>query len=189
MAMGRVVTLAVTALIRPERTWAAIRQGDDPPTLSLIMVFPLFFSMLPLCGRALGHLLLDWPLTSLLLDGFLYSAFCLLLVLGLGLALGAVAPIVDGMDDRAAAFHLAMYASTPIWVVGLLHVVPVATLHTVFPFVGLLWTGWLLLSGAYEVLDVRPDRALVPLGLLFAVFTGGYVLLNQVLLIHVFIRG
>ena len=155
--MGRVLTLAVTLLVRPQRTWAAIRQGDDPPTLALILVYPLFFSALPLCGRALGHQLQDWPLTSLLLDGFLYSAFCLLLVLGLGLALGLIAPIVDGMDDRAAAFHLAMYASTPIWISGLLFVVPISVLHTVFPFVGLLWTGWLLLSGLYEVLDERPE--------------------------------
>ena len=182
--MGQVVVLGLTLLIRPRQTWRAIRQGDDPPTLTLIGVYVAMFAALPLLGRALGHVLMDWTTGLLLLDAVLYSVLCLLLVFGLGLMLGAAVPVLQGTEDRAAALHLALYASTPLWLSGLLHVIPVAPLHTVFPFVGVGWTGWLLLSGTHEVLDVPVDRALLPLAVIFAVFTAGFVLLTQVLLTY-----
>jgi len=182
--MGQVLVLGLTLLFRPQRTWRAIRQGDDPPTLTLIGVYVLIFAALPLLGRALGHVLLDWSTGALLLDALLYPVLCLLAVFGLGLVIGAAVPLLDGTEDRAAALHLALYASTPIWLLGLLHLIPAPALHSVVPFIGVGWTGWLLLSGAHEVLDVPADRALLPLGLIFAAFTGTFVLLTQILLAY-----
>ena len=104
--MGQVLVLGLTLLFRPQRTWRAIRQGDDPPTLTLIGVYVLIFAALPLLGRALGHVLLDWSTGALLLDALLYPVLCLLAVFGLGLVIGAAVPLLDGTEDRAAALHL-----------------------------------------------------------------------------------
>ncbi len=181
--MGFVLTQGVSLLVRPGRGWAKIRDSNTPAT-GLLMAYGLVFAVLPFLGRALGHLGLEWPAANLLLDAVLYPAICLGLVMGLGLALGAIAPRIEGVDDRTTAVYLAFYASTPLWVLGPLHAIPSGAVHTLLSFIGLGWCGWLLVLGAHDVLDVPPDKGLIAVGLLFAAFTLAFVVLTQVLLTH-----
>ena len=186
--MGQAITRGFNVLVHPSRTWEGLRNQRDR-TEVLLMAYALVFAVLPFLGRALGHLMMDWEPVSLLLDAILYPMLCLGLVLALGFGLGAAAPRLAGVDDRTAALHLALYASTPLWIAGLLYVVPVAFLHTVFPFLGIAWTGWLLFTGVHEVLGVRADRSIPWIALLFALFTLGFVVATQVVLTHMFTRG
>jgi hypothetical protein len=148
------------------------------------LAYGLVFAVLPFVGRALGHLYLEWPAANLLLDAMLYPALCLGLVMALGLALGAVSPRIEGVDDRTAAVYLAFYASTPIWILGPLHAIPSGAVHSLLSFGAIGWCGWLLVLGAHDVLDIPPDKGLIAVGLLFGGFTLAFVLLTQVLLTH-----
>lgn len=177
------LTQGVSLLVRPGRAWAEIRDSNTPAG-GLLMAYGLVFAVLPFLGRALGHLSLEWPAANLLLDAVLYPALCLGLVMALGLALGAISPRIDGADDRTVAVYLAFYASTPIWILGPLHAIPVGAVHTLLSFAALGWSGWLFALGAHDVLDLPPDKGLIAVGLLFAGFTLAFVLLTQVLLTH-----
>jgi hypothetical protein len=181
--MAYVLAQGISLIVRPSQGWAEIRESSTPAT-GLLMAYGLVFALLPFLGRSMGHLALDWPAANLLLDALLYPAFCLGLVLALGLVLGAVAPRIDGVDDRTAAVYLAFYASTPLWVLGLLHAIPSVGVHSLLTAGGVGWCGWLFALGAHDVLDLPPDKGLVAVGLLFAGFTFAFVLLTQVLLIH-----
>ena len=181
--MGHVLQQSLALLLGPTRGWAEIRDSSTPAG-GLLAAYAGVFAILPFLGRALGHLGLDWPAANLLLDAVLFPAFCLGLVLALGLALGVVSPRIGGADDRSAAVYLAFYASTPLWVVGPLYAIPSTLLQTLLSFAGVGWFGWLFALGGHDVLELPPDRGLVAVGILFAGFTLAFVLLTQILLNH-----
>ena len=186
--MGQSLALGIGVVFRPERGWAVVRDSGLS-TRTLLAAYLLVFAVFPFLGRAVGHLLLDWEAGVLLLDAFLYPGFSFTCVLVLGFMLGSASPQLDGVDDRGLCVRLALVASTPLWLLGVLHAVPVPTLHTLLPLIGVAWTGWLLLPGVVGVLEVPTARAMLLVPLLFSVFTVGFVLLNQVVLTHLCAGG
>jgi len=112
----------------------------------------------------------------------------LLLILALGGALMLSAQREGRVGEGRAAFRVAFYASTPLWLSAVLHAVPLVAAQTLAPVVGLAGMGYLLYVGLRVALRL-PGSSAVPLGTaLMAGFGLAFLVLTQVFPLLLFAR-
>ena len=76
----------------------------------------------------------------------------------MALIIEALAPSFGGTKDRLQAFKLSAYASTPVWVVGILGLFPPLALLV---YVAYVYVAFLIYMGLGPVLRVPQDKAIV----------------------------
>ncbi len=178
-----------TLLLAPRSAWPEIAAESDSigglyrnwilwlaaitPLASLIglLVFGLalpFVGTLRLgAGTLLARMLAQYALT-------------LLIVYLLMLIAAALAPGFGGRGDRVAALKVIAYAWAPVWVVGVLNLIPaLGPLTMLLTLVALGYGVWLLHLGAQAVQGVPQERAagyaavLVVIGIVLGLVAGG----------------
>ncbi len=75
----------------------------------------------------------------------------------LGLVVNALAPNFDGQKDKTQAMKLAVYASTPAWVAGVLNIIPY--LGTFVVFLAWLYGAYVLYLGIPSLMKAPKDKA------------------------------
>ena len=128
-----------------------------------------------LAGAALGYIigptLVGLVLTYLLRD--------LGLTIGIGFAAAALAPSFGGQNNTVNGIKLAVYAATPIWILGfigalLMGLAPqLAALNWLFIIAGFAYAGYIIYLGARPLLGVTEQQAPV----IAAILTIGWLVL------------
>ncbi|MBN2495786.1 MAG: YIP1 family protein [Deltaproteobacteria bacterium] len=113
-------------LASPARTWHTIEREPDPGRL-MITRYVLLLAIVPALCSFLG----GWIAGGRFWFSLVLSAIRLAIFVGsvylLGLAVNAMAPSFGARRDKDNAFKTAAYASTPLWVAGVLTIVPILT--------------------------------------------------------------
>lgn len=109
-------------------------------------------------------------------------AFALLQVFVLTLAVNALAPKFGAVPDRLGALKVVAYSLTPIWVVGILYLVPVLGFLWVF---AAIYAMILAFIGLQVVMRCSPQQAvgyaLTTLGIAFALWVGTGALVTAIM--------
>jgi len=119
-------------LLKPNEEWAKIK--DEELTLvQLFMHYAAILAAIPAVAQFLGRVLMGGarvPFTgrSILGRTFFYSIFYYVALLALAYLLGfvihALAPSFSSKQNLTQAMKLAVFSMTPIWLAGILYVLP-----------------------------------------------------------------
>ena len=175
-------------LVAPRATWATIAAEQTTPSslyrdwviwlaaitpVSIFIGLAVFGLSLPFVGTVrvgTGALLLQ------MLVGYVLALVVVYLV---ALLAAAISPAFGGHKDNVQALKLVAYAWTPVWVAGVLHLIPAfGALAALAELAALIYSIWLLWVGAQSVLTVPQDRAagftavLIVIGVILAIDVG-----------------
>lgn len=150
------VNRVVELLTNPRETWKSIR-GEPDHGRDLVLRYVLLLALIPTVFGFLGNLLFR--------SGFLYSLVYSVLLLGvfvgsvflLGTLVNSMAPSFGTVRNEDAAFKLAAYVSTPVWVAGFLTLIPDLALLAMLAGFG--YAGYLFFLGCQELMETPQEKA------------------------------
>src|SRR5688572_28376356 len=159
-----VVERAKSVCVSPDSTWAAIvSERTEAAPLIIGYVLPLAGAAavaqvigLSLVGQNLGLLgTYRVPLTTGLGMAVASLVFAAVGVVVLSIIIDALAPTFGAERSREQALKLAAYSATPIWVAGVLQVIPVLG---VVVLLGSLYALYLLYLGLPRLMKCPADK-------------------------------
>ena len=159
-----VVERAKSVCVSPDSTWAAIAsERTEAAPLIIGYVLPLAGAAavaqvigLSLVGQNLGLLgTYRLPLTTGLGMGVASLVFAAVGVVVLSIIIDALAPTFGAERSREQALKLAVYSATPVWVAGVLQVIPVLG---VVVLLGSLYALYLLYLGLPRLMKCPADK-------------------------------
>jgi len=190
--MRMLVTRAANIILRPEQEWPVIaREHAGWQTLFFGYLVPLtLISPLAYSGRVLlggegsfrGFTAADAALRFALLSATGGFFGLLLSALVMALALWLIAPLFRGRRDFADAIKVVTYAGTPVWLAGVILIMPLNRfpLLVVIILIAIMHGLFLLYLGLHHVIEVRRGDAaectaiIVAAGMMLSTVAGYY---------------
>jgi len=128
-----VVERARNILLQPGQEWPVIA-GEATDTKTLFLSYAVILAAIPAIAGWLGHSLIGvsvpfigtyrTPLVAGLAFAVVAYVLSLVAVFVVGLIVDALAPTFGGEKNATQAMKCAVYAYTPAWVAGVLHLIP-----------------------------------------------------------------
>ncbi len=179
MDFARLIARLRAILLNPRATWPEI--AAEPSGIgSLYTGWVLWLAAItPLATfLGLGVFGMSVPFIGTMRFGFgalfgqMLSSYLLtlLLVFVMALIVAALAPSFGARNDRVQALKAIAYAWTPVWIVGVLHLIPLlGALTAVLTLAALGYSVWLLWLGLQSTLDVPHERAVAYTAVIIAI--------------------
>jgi hypothetical protein len=129
-------------MMTPQAEWPAVAsESGDAPALRYIAILAL----IPALARLVGGWLIGGytPLLAALIGAAVAYALSFATVFALALAVDLMAPKFSGRRGYSNALRLTAYSFTPVWLAGIVLLVPGASFLVVLGLYGLylMWTG------------------------------------------------
>lgn len=153
-------------LTAPKAEWPRIA-GESTSIANLFTSYALILAAIPLVATIIGMFLfapsfggivLRPALSFIIATGVIGYVISMLVVFVMGQIIGALSPSFGGVKDSVQATKIAVYATTPVWIVGIVSIFP-----PLAPLVWLayLWVVALIYLGLGPVLRVPEDKSVV----------------------------
>jgi hypothetical protein len=113
-------------VLKPKEEWAKIK-GEQTTVSQLFTSYAIFLAVIPLVAQFLGFLFsgyLRYFFGRALIYIILEYVISLAMVYGLALIINALAPSFGSKSDMTMAMKLAVYSWTPVWVAGIVFLIP-----------------------------------------------------------------
>jgi Yip1-like protein len=160
------VERAKSVVVSPDSAWAAIAT-ERHEAASLITGYVLPLAGAAAVAQAIGVSVVGqnfgllgtyrMPLTSALGMAVASLVFAAVGVLVMSFIIDALAPTFGAERSREQALKVAVYSATPVWLAGLLQIVPVLG---VLALIGALYALYLLYLGLPRLMKSPPDKTL-----------------------------
>jgi hypothetical protein len=160
-----IIERAKAVCLSPDSAWASIA-GEQAETAKPITGYVLPLAGVAAAAQVIGMSIIGSnlggfgtfrvPFTSALGSGLLSLAFAAVGVVVLSIIIDALAPTFKAEKNRAQALKVAVYSATPVWLAGVLQIVPVLG---VLSILGALYALYLLYLGLPKLMKCPPDTA------------------------------
>jgi hypothetical protein len=129
-------------ILTPKTEWPIIA-AESGDTAYLFQNYVAYLAAIPAVCRFIGLLLIGVGIVPALIFAVINYVLAFVIVYILALIINALATTFDGRQDFESALKLAVYASTPVWLVGVFLLVPMLGFLTILGLYSLylLWTG------------------------------------------------
>lgn len=156
-------------LFAPRATWATVAAEQATPT-ALYRDWIAWLAAITPVSMFIGLAIFGLPVPfvgtvrvgagALLVQMIVSYALTLAVVYLVALTAAAVSPRFGGRKDNVQALKLVAYAWAPVWVIGILHLIPaLGVLTALVGLAALVYSIWLFWIGAQSVLAVPQERA------------------------------
>lgn len=146
-------------LTKPKQEWEVIDR--EPSTVaSLFTGYAMILAAIGPIASILGYLLVGLPIAYGLTFALIAYVIALAGVFLNGIIINALAPTFGGTQNQVQAMKVAVYSGTPVWLVGILNILP--QLAPIIALVGLLALGYgiyILYLGLPRLMRVSEDKA------------------------------
>lgn len=133
MNMQSLITRVRSILLKPQETWPEIAT-EQASLSSIYLNYVLILAAIPALGMLIGTALfgIQIPMMGTIRIGFgalltqalLSYGVSLLMIYVMMLIIESLAPTFGAVKDRLQSLKTIAYAATPIWIVGVLHILP-----------------------------------------------------------------
>jgi len=172
--MPNIVERAKSVCVSPDSTWAAIASERTEAT-PLITGYVLPLAGAAAVAQAIGLAVVGqnfgllgtyrMPITTALGMAVASLVFAAVGVVLMSIIIDALAPSFGAERSREQALKVAVYSATPVWIAGLLQVIP---LFGVVALIGALYALYLLYLGLPRLMKCPADKSLGYLGTVIA---------------------
>mgnify|MGYP000871650891 FL=1 len=144
-------------LTRPKFEWPVI-DAESASIKGLFTSYAVILAAIPAVATIVGQIAFGHRgLVGPLLGGALSYVLSLVSVYVLGLIIDALAPTFGGTKNPVKAMQVAVYSMTPMWVAGVLNIIP--TLGWLAGLIG-LYGFYLMYLGLPTLMKTSADKAL-----------------------------
>jgi hypothetical protein len=158
-AHASLVDRAKNILLRPKEEWVVI--AAEPASIGdIYRNYVAILAAIPAIAMAIGLLLMGngffhFSMSFIIGQAIIGYLLSLAGVYVLALIIEALAPSFGGVKDRLAAFKLAAYSMTAVWVAGIFSIIP---LLGILGLIGLAYTLYLLWIGLPVLMKSPADK-------------------------------
>ena len=146
--------------LKPKEEWVKI-QGESTPVKTLFLQYVIPLAAIPAVAQLLGYLFnFRFHFMGMtLLSAFLMYIFTVAATYVCGLVINALAPTFGSKPNLENAMKLIVYSSTPLWIGGILRIIP-----GFLPLVGLvgLYGFYILYLGFLTPMMETPQDKVIP---------------------------
>jgi hypothetical protein len=180
--MMQIVDRATEILMHPDNEWGAVAQeSSSAQDLLLSYVAPL--AAIPAVASFVGMTVVGFggvhaSAAAAFFHAIVGYAVDLLAVYALAHLTVFLAPRFGTRADLADSFRLAVYSFTPVWIAGVVGLIPALGLLVL---AGYLYAGYLMIFGAERLLGAPKDGALRLCGISLASVFAGVAILHRLL--------
>ncbi|MEL0586310.1 MAG: Yip1 family protein [Candidatus Thiodiazotropha sp. (ex. Lucinoma kazani)] len=157
-------------LLKPQQAWPEIAV-EPASTSSIYRNYVLILAALPALGMLIGTALfgIKVPMMgtihvgfgALLIQAILSYTVSLLMIYLMAVVIESLAPTFGGIRDRLQGLKTAAYALTPVWVVGVLHILPgLGALVTLLGLAAAVYAIYLIKLGLPETMKCPKEKSL-----------------------------
>lgn len=154
-----IVDRAKNILLTPKTEWLAI--AAEPATTGSVLTYAAILAVIPVVGSLLAGALfsgaIGFGFNFVLVSALIGYAIGLGILFLMGIISGALAPSFDGQNSQIAGLKLIVYASTPVYVAGILNIIP--GLNFIAMIAGLVYGIYLIYLGATPVMSVPAAKS------------------------------
>jgi len=146
-------------IISPSTEWARI--DAEPATVaSLFTGYAMILAAIGPVATVIGLSLVGFPIGYALAHAVISYIVSLATVFIVSLLIDALAPSFGGTKNQVQATKVAVYSATPVWLLGILAVIPqLLALMVVLGLVALAYGIYLLYLGLPRLMRVGADKA------------------------------
>jgi len=161
-----IVSRVQNILLKPKDEWVKIK-GESTPPMQLIMTYALFLAAIPAVALLIGSAINGYGYgVKLQFASALFYAIALFVVslaatYAFGIIINALAPNFGGKPNLQKAMQLAVYSMTPVWIAGILNIIP--SLAMLGSLLGLYGLFILYLGFNTPLMDTPKDKQMTHL--------------------------
>jgi len=153
-------------LLSPKTEWQRIA-GESTSVGQLFTGYAMILAAIPLVAGIIGMMAfapriggvtIGYPIGMVIAIGVVGYVIQLCVVYLMGLIIAAIAPSQGGTNDKMSAFKLSVYATTPVWVAGILGIFPPLA---ALVYLSYLYVIYVIYTGVGPVLRVPDDKSVV----------------------------
>jgi hypothetical protein len=155
----QLIERAKNILITPKTEWEVIER-DNTPTQALIVQYVLPLAAVAAVATFIGQVFVGFsagPLGSMKVGMVAALVMSVVMVFVVGFIIDALAPSFGGQKNNNQAIKVAAYTYTPVWIVGILNIVPALGL---LGLLAALYAIYLLYLGLQRVMKSPQDKAM-----------------------------
>jgi hypothetical protein len=171
-----IVARVRSIILKPKEEWVRIKA--EPATVrGLFRSYIMILAAVPAVSQFLGNILIGrrlpmigryrWPIGSALANAILTYVLALAAVYLFALLINALAPSFASTKNMTSALKLAAYSMTPVWVAGVLYIIP--GLSSLVLLASLYGLYVLYLGFAASMMETPKDKVPAYLGISFVV--------------------
>jgi hypothetical protein len=148
-------------LISPSTEWSRI--DAEPATVaSLFTGYAMILAAIGPVASLIGLALVGFPMGYAIANAVVSYIVTLAVVFVVSLIIDALAPSFGGTKNQVQATKVAVYSATPVWLVGILAVIPqLFLLMGLLALVALAYGVYLMFLGLPRLMRVAADKAVV----------------------------
>ena len=148
-------------IISPSTEWARI--DAEPATVaSLFTGYAMILAAIGPVASLIGLALVGFPMGYAIANAVVSYIVALAVVFVVSLIIDALAPSFGGTKNQVQATKVAVYSATPVWLVGILAVIPqLFLLMGLLALVALAYGVYLMFLGLPRLMRVAADKAVV----------------------------
>ena len=148
-------------LISPSTEWSRI--DAEPATVaSLFTGYAMILAAIGPVASLIGLSLIGFPIGYAIANAVVSYVVALAVVFVVSLIIDALAPSFGGTKNQVQATKIAVYSATPVWLVGILAVIPqLFLLMGLLALVALAYGVYLMFLGLPRLMRVAADKAVV----------------------------
>jgi hypothetical protein len=165
MDIAKLIERAKNICLSPKTEWPKIAD-EQADAMSLYTGYAMILAAIPAIAGFIGMTVIGMtlPIVGTIRTPMVSGVVQMIMgyVLGLGmifvlsLIINALALTFDGQKNPVAALKLAIYAYTPVWLTGILMVIPVLGMLTIL---AALYTIYLLYAGLPSLMKNPPEKS------------------------------
>ena len=159
--LGRVKNI----LLSPKSEWEVIK-SETSSVKDIIFNYVVILAAIPVVASIIGKGIVGfsfmgatmrYPLSYLLLWGLLGYVMSIIGIVVAGAVINTMAPTFESRKDNAQALKVAAYAYTPVWIVGILNIIPMLGLIVLLAS---LYGIYVLYLGLAPLMETPESKAL-----------------------------
>ncbi len=161
-ASASLIDRAKNILVAPKPEWARIA-AESTTVGHLFTGYALILALIPLVAGIVGMLVfmpsfMRFTLSFVLATAVVGYVISMVVVFVMGLIISALAPSFGGVKDNVQGTKVAVYATTPVWVVGILQIFPPLS---PLVYLAYLWVIFQIYLGLGPVMKAPEDKTIV----------------------------
>jgi Yip1 domain len=166
MDFAKLIERAKNICLSPKTEWPKIAE-EPATTASLFTGYAMILAAIPAICGLIGMTLIGVsvplvgtmriPIGAALVNAILGYALGLAGIFILSLIINALAPTFDGKKDATAALKVAVYTYTPVWLIGVLSIIPLLGMLTL---IAALYAVYLLYLGLPNLMKNPEEKSI-----------------------------
>ncbi len=153
-------------LFNPSQEWAEIK-SEENTIAQLYTSYAIILAAIPAVAQFIGNSIVGvsgfgvhvrWSVGNALGHAIVSYVFSLIGIYIVALIINALAPNFNSQKDTTSAFKLSLYSMTPVWIAGILYIIPALS---VLVIIAGIYGIYILYLGLPILMNTPKDKAFI----------------------------